>query len=72
MTKRRPLESAEVECRRLGRALGERMPDGWGFALILFSFGDGGFLTYISNAQRVAMVAALRECADKIEKEESI
>ncbi len=33
-----------------------------GFALLMFDFGPGG-LTYISNAKREDMVAALFECA---------
>lgn len=64
---RHPLESAEVVARDIGRKLTDAMPPGWGFALVLFTFGEGGFLTYMSNAQRADMVKALRECADKIE-----
>ena len=32
-----------------------------GFALFLFNFGEGGFLTYISNSEREDMVQALKE-----------
>lgn len=32
-----------------------------GFALLIFSFGEGGFLNYISNAQRKDMLATMKE-----------
>src|SRR3990167_8971628 len=64
---RRPLESAEVVCRDIGRRIAREMPKGWGFALVLFSFGADGFMTCLSNAERSDMVKALRECAEKIE-----
>lgn len=61
------LEAGEKVCRDLGRLIGDRMVPGWGFALVLFTFGDDGFATYISNADRDGMIKALRECADTIE-----
>ena len=63
----RSLESAEVVCRDIGRRIAREMPKGWGFALVLFSFGADGFMTCLSNAERSDMVKALRECAEKIE-----
>jgi hypothetical protein len=45
-----------------------------GFALLVFEFGDreghGGH--YISNAQRDDMIKALRETADRLERNEDI
>lgn len=32
-----------------------------GFALLVFSFGEGGFLNYVSNAQREDMLCAMKE-----------
>jgi hypothetical protein len=49
----------------LGRDIGRRLPDGWGFGLFLFHFGAGGTMTWISNAQRADMLAALQEFIGK-------
>ena len=40
---------------------------GVGFALLFFTWGEGGWSTYVSNAEREDMVKALRECADNLE-----
>lgn len=45
----------------LGRGIGGVLPAGWGFTLLLFTFGDEGVMTYISNAQRADMVKAMQE-----------
>lgn len=72
MDKRALLEQAEVRAKNLGRHLHAQMPEGWGFALILFSFGEGGFSTYISDANRADMIAALKECIEKLESRSEI
>jgi len=33
----------------------------WGFTLMIFTMGEGGFLTYISNAKREDMILAIKE-----------
>ena len=38
------------------------------FALLGFDKGDGGWATYVSNAERDCMVKALREMADTLER----
>lgn len=43
------------------------VPDGTGFAVLLFRF-DGKEATYGSNARRDDMIKALRECADRLEE----
>lgn len=45
---------------------------GAGFALIGFQFGDGGWTTYVSNAERDGVIKALRECADIIERNQDM
>lgn len=59
----------QVESRMQGlcRAIDSRLPEGIGFALVTFTFGDNGYATYGSNAERGCMVKALRECADVLE-----
>lgn len=45
----------------LARVLSEVLPDGVGFALLVFDFGKGGFMNYISNSERADVVRAMRE-----------
>ncbi len=46
---------------RLGGLIGKGLPPGWGFNLLLFTFGAGGNLFYISNAERADVIATMRE-----------
>lgn len=46
---------------KLGGWLGASVPDGWGFNLLLFQFGEGGNLFYISSAERQDVIALMRE-----------
>jgi hypothetical protein len=59
---RRVRELAELLEREVPRATGV------GFALFLFNFGDGGAISYISNAQRETMVRAVREWLGRQER----
>lgn len=63
------IENAEIEglLNEIGKSLGKKMPKGWGFNLLLFSFGEGGAMFYISNAQRPDMIAAMKEFIGKQE-----
>jgi hypothetical protein len=45
---------------------------GVGFALVAFEFGPGGWLTYVSNAQRADMIRGLREMIEKLESGETV
>jgi hypothetical protein len=45
----------------LGGQIGSALPEGWGFNLLLFPFGDGGSLFYISSAERQDVIAVMRE-----------
>lgn len=47
--------------KRLGQVLGDALPDGWGFNLLAFTFGTGGNLFYISNAQQEDVLAVMKE-----------
>jgi hypothetical protein len=46
---------------RLGHRIGEVLPPGWGFALFLFSFGEGGHTFYIANCDRADVLTALHD-----------
>jgi hypothetical protein len=56
---------AEVFDGVLQKHVGRKM----GFAILLFDFGNGGNMNFITNADARQMVVALRELADNIEKE---
>lgn len=47
--------------RELGARIGEDLPAGWGFNLLLFTYGEGGALFYISSAQRADVLNVMRE-----------
>lgn len=68
--RRATLESAEVKCREIARRLKGVMPEGWGFMLVLSSFGEDGFFTYLSDLQRADAIKLLREAVSKIERNE--
>lgn len=57
----------EAKARAIGRIIGGACPPGVGFSLQLFDFGDSGFCTYISNAQRDDMIKAMKELIGKLE-----
>lgn len=65
---RASLEEAEVAVRRVGRTIGDQMPKGWGFVLVMASHGEDGFATYLSNMEREGTVKLLREMADKVDR----
>lgn len=45
--------------------LERNIPDGAGFALILFDFGEGGSMSYISNANLGDMLKAMKGILEK-------
>jgi len=57
-------------CNKIGKMMGEIMPEGIGFALLLFDLdlGEGGWMTYISSAVREDMIKAIKELLVHIEK----
>jgi hypothetical protein len=59
-----PLDPKVAETgRRIGKLIGDLMPPGMGFALLMFDLEGGGAsrMNYISNAERKDMIAALHE-----------
>lgn len=60
----------EKENRRVGELIGRSIKEsggGYGFALFMFSFGDGPEMTWISNAERRDMIKALKEFIEQVE-----
>jgi hypothetical protein len=45
----------------IGRLIAGQLPPGWGFTLLLFTFGPGGTMSYISNSDRSDMLLAMKE-----------
>lgn len=50
---------------RLAKMIDGELPQGWGFGLMLFPFGEEGVLLWTSNARREEMVATMREFIEK-------
>jgi hypothetical protein len=49
----------------IGALIKERLPEGWGFGLLMFTYGEGGTMTWISSAQREDMLKAMQEFIQK-------
>lgn len=45
----------------MAKAVEKHLPNGWGFALLVFEFAPGDKLLYIANAQRESIVRAMKE-----------
>jgi hypothetical protein len=54
-------EAVRPIAKDIGRIIAAQLPDGWGFTLLLFTFGGGGTLSYISNADRGDMLLTMHE-----------
>lgn len=65
------IEAIEARAQTLARTLDDKMPDGWGFALLMFQFGPGGALSWISSAARDDTARMLVELLQKWESEGS-
>lgn len=61
------LRDLEKRATKVARVLKGLMPEGVGYAFLMFTFGDDGWMTYASNAQRSDMIKALREMIEKLE-----
>lgn len=46
---------------KLARVIKGSMPEGWGFALLLFTYGEGGQMVWLSSADREDMLKVLQE-----------
>jgi hypothetical protein len=65
-------ENIRRQANDLAKRLQSALPNNIGFALLLFDFGPGGTMSYISNGNREDMMAALRELLDNMEKDNGI
>ena len=58
-------EKAEAMLKEIGTLLKRACPPGFGFSLLVFSFGEGGSMFYTSNAQREDMIRSMQEFIEK-------
>ena len=58
-------DEIEKTLRDIAQRIGGALPSGWGFALLIFTFGKDGKMTWISNADRADMILALQEFIQK-------
>mgnify|MGYP001814238329 CR=1 FL=1 len=65
----KPLTVEEIEelVNTIANSTDERVPDGVGFAVMLFEFGKGGHMAYASNGRRQDMIRALQELLGKLQ-----
>jgi len=60
-----PLPQLEEHARVIANKIADALPEGVGFALLIFDFGAHGHLTWLSNAERQDMIRALHEFMQK-------
>ncbi len=58
----------EETLKELGKTIGEGLPKGFGFSLLLFSIGENGSTFYISNCNREDVIKGMQEFIEKQEK----
>lgn len=63
------VRNAEVEkqLKDIGNRLRSVMPEGFGFILLIASYGEGGSTFYTSSCERESAVAMMREFIQKFE-----
>ncbi len=57
----------EQSMRNIANDVKQHVPEGFGFAVLVFPHGQGGISNYVSNSNREDMIQALRETADRLE-----
>lgn len=60
-------EAVEKQLKEIGEHLRSVMPEGFGFVLLIASYGDGGSTFYTSSCERDSVVAMMREFIQKWE-----
>lgn len=51
----------QTKLKELAAFIKDDLPEGWGFTLLLFSYGEKGSLFYISSAERADVLNVMRE-----------
>ena len=60
-------ELVKSKMQRIARKVDEELPSGYGFAVLVFNFGEGkdNEIMYVSNADRQDIVKAMEEWIEK-------
>ncbi len=58
-------EKHEIALRKLGNIIKPQVPSGMGFTLLMFDYGEGGNMFYLSSADREGCIKAMREFIGK-------
>lgn len=58
-------EQVEFALKEVADFTKQRLPLGMGFTLLMFDFGEGGNMFYISNGQREDVLKSMQEFIDK-------
>jgi hypothetical protein len=63
------MRNPEIEklLRELGQDLKRKMPPGWGFTLLISSYGEGGATFYLSSVERGDGINLMKEFVAKME-----
>lgn len=63
------IKNADIESRLrdIGETLKKRVPEGMGFTVLMFDYGAGGAMFYLSSAQRADMINSMKEFIKKQE-----
>ena len=71
MVQKSDIEKTEEVMRATAEGLSSVFGDK-GFMLVVFEFGDPGISNYVANGERSDCIKALRECADRLERNQDI
>lgn len=56
----------EEQLKRIGREIKEKMPENWGFTIMMFDLNtNSGSMFYLSSAERGDMIKAMQEFISK-------
>jgi hypothetical protein len=64
-----PSDDIKKTLGEIGKAMKEGLPEGMGFAYLLFDYGANGRMFYISSAERDNMIEALEEFTEMLKKD---
>jgi len=63
-----PLQQLEATARELGYVIGDKVPNGVGFLLVLFEYSGNLNLTYLSSGQRPSVITMLKQLLEKLQR----
>jgi hypothetical protein len=61
-------EEVQTKLREIGRMMKRSLPEGWGFAHFIYTYGSGGSFFYIASCERDDMIKMLEEFIVKLKE----